>query len=127
MLNTFEQTARALADPSRLRILKLLEEGELCPCHLGAVLGLDDDDIAMHLGVLRLAGLVQQHQEEGWTYFRLAKSAVTPYAPAFLALLKGRLNDDDIIADDRGQLARLHLTPAPHLCHAQHLPQAMND
>lgn len=122
MLNTFEQTARALADPIRLRILKLLEEGELCACHLSAVLALDADTVDHALAVLRHAGLVQAHHDGDWTYYRLAKSAVTPYGPAFLALLKGRLNDDDIVADDRCQLARLHATPPPLLSASEHAP-----
>ncbi|HLN25146.1 MAG TPA: ArsR family transcriptional regulator, partial [Patescibacteria group bacterium] len=40
MLETFETVAKAVADPSRVRILKLLESGELCVCQITTVLGL---------------------------------------------------------------------------------------
>ena len=59
MLETFETVAKAIADPNRVRILKLLEGGELCVCQITTVLNLAAGTISKHLGVLEAAGYVE--------------------------------------------------------------------
>jgi DNA-binding transcriptional ArsR family regulator len=49
---------KALGDPTRLRIVKLLEGGELCVCQLIAVLGMGQSRISRHLSILKEAGLI---------------------------------------------------------------------
>jgi ArsR family transcriptional regulator len=54
---------KALADPTRLRILNLLMEAPLCVCELGQVLQLPQPLISRHLAYLKNAGLVQDHRQ----------------------------------------------------------------
>lgn len=54
---------KALADPTRLRILNLLMEAPLCVCELGQVLELPQPLISRHLAYLKNAGLVQDHRQ----------------------------------------------------------------
>ncbi len=63
---------KALGDPTRLRILKLLEHGELCVCHLTAVLGMGQSRISHHLSILKKAGLIADRREGKWAYYRLS-------------------------------------------------------
>ncbi len=63
---------KALADPTRLRIVALLAHGELCVCHLEKGLGLLQTTASRHLGVLRAAGVVEARREKSWVYYRLA-------------------------------------------------------
>ena len=63
---------RAFSDPIRLRILSLIQPGELCVCDLVAVLKLPQPTISRHLSYLRRAGLVKVRQERSWNYYELA-------------------------------------------------------
>jgi ArsR family transcriptional regulator, arsenate/arsenite/antimonite-responsive transcriptional repressor len=54
---------KALADPTRLRILNLLMESPLCVCEFGRVLRLSQPHISRHLAYLKNAGLIQDHRQ----------------------------------------------------------------
>lgn len=63
---------RACSDRTRLRILHLLSEGELCVCHIVDVLAVPQPKASRHLAYLRRAGLVKSRREGLWSYYRLA-------------------------------------------------------
>lgn len=67
---------KALADPNRLRIVKLLKEGELCACELTIALPSSQSTVSHHLSVLKSAGLIKERKEGKWSYFRLSEGAV---------------------------------------------------
>jgi ArsR family transcriptional regulator len=62
---------KALADGSRLRILKLLQKSELCGCHIGAALAMVQPQVSFHMKILKKAGLIEQRRCGRWTYYRL--------------------------------------------------------
>ena len=64
---------KALADPTRLRILGLVAGGEVCVCHLHEALGIPQPTASRHLAYLRRAGLVDGRRQGLWVYYRLAK------------------------------------------------------
>jgi len=66
---------RALGDPTRLRILKLLTGGELCVCQIEQSLRISQALTSRHLGILRMTGLVQARREGQWVHYSLAKPA----------------------------------------------------
>jgi ArsR family transcriptional regulator len=74
----FRATAglKALAEPLRWQILRLLGREELCVCHLVDELGVAQPLISHHLRVLREAGLVESSKHRYWTYYRLRPDAV---------------------------------------------------
>jgi len=63
----------ALADPTRLRILSLLGEDEICVCHIHASLDVPQPTASRHLAYLRKAGLVEARRDGPWIHYRLAK------------------------------------------------------
>jgi ArsR family transcriptional regulator len=63
---------RALADETRLRILALLRDGEVCVCHIHGGLRLPQPTISRHLAYLRKTGLVEARREGVWMHYRLA-------------------------------------------------------
>ncbi|MGB9940518.1 ArsR/SmtB family transcription factor [Methanosarcina sp.] len=67
---------KALADINRLKIIKLLKEGELCVCELTTALSTSQSTVSHHLSVLRTAGLIKERKEGKWSYFRLSDGAV---------------------------------------------------
>ena len=129
MLETFETVAKAVADPSRVRILKLLEKGELCVCQITTVLGLAPATVSKHLASLKTAGLLQQRRDGKWVYYRLAERGLNPYAQHFLRLVGTSLVDDPTIGEDRRVLALVNAVPLQILCdegRAALAPNALN-
>jgi len=100
-IREYEMVLKAMADPTRVRILKILEAGELCVCQVVAVLELTQGTISKHLSLLKKAGLVKERQEKKWVYYALDGSGRSPYAGKMVATLKGWLNDDPIVSRDR--------------------------
>ncbi len=64
---------RAFSDRTRLRIMHLLQEGELCVCDLVSVLRVPQSTASRHLAYLRRAGLVRVRKEQSWSYYSLAE------------------------------------------------------
>jgi ArsR family transcriptional regulator len=71
-LETLETLFKALADSTRLRILGLLLDGEICVCHIHESLGLPQPKISRHLAYLRRTGLVETRRDGLWVHYRLA-------------------------------------------------------
>ena len=62
-LVSLENTFKALADQTRLRILGLLQAGEICVCDIHGSLGLPQPTVSRHLAYLRKSGLVATRKE----------------------------------------------------------------
>ena len=62
-MNELVLAAKALADPTRVRVLAALRDGELCVCELSDVLDVTQSTLSTHLQVIRDANLVQTRKE----------------------------------------------------------------
>jgi ArsR family transcriptional regulator len=71
-LVSLEGLFKALADRTRLRILGLLLDGEVCVCHIHESLDLPQPKTSRHLAYLRRAGLVEARKDGLWVHYRLA-------------------------------------------------------
>jgi ArsR family transcriptional regulator len=69
----------ALADETRVRILSLLIEGELCVCDLMRVLNEPQSKVSRHLAYLRGAKWVEGRKEGLWMHYRLSRSTEKIY------------------------------------------------
>ena len=69
---TVARVCRALADPTRLRLLSRLGRAEVCVCDLQADVGRDQPTVSRHLAMLRKCGLVTCRKEGRWCYYRRA-------------------------------------------------------
>ena len=68
------ETFKTLSDETRLRILKLLEHGELCVCGLVAALDMIQPKVSFHLGVLKEARFITDRRQGKWIYYRIDDS-----------------------------------------------------
>lgn len=98
-LKESQKVFNALADPTRLRILNLLIEGELCVCDLMAVLKSPQSKISRHLAYLRKARLAQSRREGLWMHYRLSKPAGKLEEYLLDALRKSRAEFAELAAD----------------------------
>ena len=69
---SLDQFFRALADPTRLRLLNLIAGREICVCFFVEILGTSQPKISRHLAYLRRAGLVAARRDGKWMHYRLA-------------------------------------------------------
>lgn len=71
-----QRLLRALAEPIRLQVVQVLQDGERCVCDLTSDLDLAQSKLSFHLKVLKDAGLIRARQEGRWIYYRLEPSAL---------------------------------------------------
>ncbi|MBE3557516.1 MAG: winged helix-turn-helix transcriptional regulator [Firmicutes bacterium] len=67
---------KALADPTRLRLLKLLSVDTFCVCELGELLEIHQPAVSQHLQKLRQAGWIYAQKRGQWVYYRVAAEAL---------------------------------------------------
>ena len=97
-MERFIKVMKALSDPGRVKILKMLEERSLCVCEIQAALGLAQPTVSKHLKTLEEAGLVTFFKEGLWVNYRLTEGRDSPYAATMLGTLRHWLTDDPEIA-----------------------------
>ena len=71
-LGAADRLLKALADPTRLRIVGLLQDGEICVCHIHDSLKIPQSKASRHLAYLRKAGVVNAEKRGLWVYYRIA-------------------------------------------------------
>jgi ArsR family transcriptional regulator len=103
---------RALGDETRLRIVALLSHGELCVCHIEAALDLNQSTASRHLGILRMAGVVDCRREGTWVYYRLTDQEHETVAGALEVLTRAFGAERALRADH----ARLRKSCGPNAC-----------
>ncbi len=99
-MESFILLSKAISDPTRVRMLKLLEGGELCVCEIMEVLGLVQSTASKHLNILKMAGLVESRKGGTWSYYRLANKS-RQHNRDFLKFIALHLNDDEVITKDK--------------------------
>ena len=67
---------KALSDETRLRILKLLEQGELCVCDIVAAFDMIQPKVSFHLAVLKEAGLIKDRKQGKWVHYKIDDSDI---------------------------------------------------
>jgi len=102
-LATTPDVFRAFADPTRLRILNLLLEREVCVCDLCGVLGVIQPKVSRHLAYLRQAGLVEVRQDGKWKHYRIKRDA-QGLERTLINCVKSCLRGIDVLQEDLNRL-----------------------
>ena len=105
-LSALESVFKALADDTRLRILALLQAGEICVCDIHGSLGLPQPTVSRHLAYLRKAGLVHGRKDGLWVHYRLA-SLPDPVMQTVMDAVNHALGHVDSGEKDRRRLLKL--------------------
>ena len=108
----------ALADRTRLRLLNLMREGEICVCYFTAALDEPQPKISRHLAYLRQAGLVETTRIGKWIYYRIAEPK-DEYASAVLRATTDWLANDNQMQEDRARLLQISC------CETEQMPIAI--
>lgn len=93
-MKAFVKVMKALSDPNRVKILKMLQHKMMCVCEMQAALGIAQPTVSKHLKLLEDAGLVGHRKDGLWVNYHLADGGNSPYAATLLGNLKHWLHDD---------------------------------
>jgi ArsR family transcriptional regulator, arsenate/arsenite/antimonite-responsive transcriptional repressor len=120
-IDDLENVYKALADKTRLRILGLLGNNEVCVCHIHDTLGLPQPTVSRHLAYLRNSGLVAVRRDGVWMHYRLSGS-LSPLVRGIVSGAIEALHQLPATSQDRKQFqrafGRLYIfdTPAGGTC-----------
>lgn len=98
-MKAFVKVMKALSDPNRVKIVKLLQQKVMCVCELQGALGISQPSVSKHLKILEEAGLVEYQKDGLWVNYYLADGNHSPYAASLLGNIKHWLDDDPEVAD----------------------------
>lgn len=87
------ETFKALAEESRLRILALLTDGEMCVCEIEETLGMTQSNVSRHLTALRNAGIIECNKSAQWAFYSVSATFKSDYGHLWL-LLQEKLNQE---------------------------------
>lgn len=91
---------KALSDPNRLRIIKMLQIRPLCVCEITEILQLATSTVSKHLSILRDSDLILDEKDGKWVNYYLNNSAADEHVSKLLPLLEKWLPDDNTIRQD---------------------------
>jgi len=92
---------KALSDETRLKLLKILENGEICVCDLVSVLDTSQPKISFHLNVLKEAGLIRDRKQGKWVHYSINDSDI--FRRFLIVSILEKISDETI----KGYLSRL--------------------
>jgi ArsR family transcriptional regulator len=98
---------RAFADATRLRLLNLLLEREICVCDLCEILGEIQPKVSRHLAILRRAGLVRVRRDGKRKFYALSKDR-SPLQQKLFRCVRSCLSEFEALAEDRRRLESMH-------------------
>ena len=98
-MKSFIKVMKALSDPNRVKILKLLQQKVMCVCELRGALEISQPSVSKHLKILEEAGLVGSYKDGLWVNYHLEEGKSSPYAASLLGNLKHWLEDEPEIEE----------------------------
>jgi ArsR family transcriptional regulator len=98
------KTLKALADPTRLRIVAVLLRSEVCVCELTAILGMEQSRISHQLRILRDADIVEDRRDRRWIVYAIPERSRLALDLLIKNFLKEKLAESNEITRD---LARI--------------------
>lgn len=107
---------KALGEPTRLKIVKLVTVQELCVCELVAILEMSQPRVSQHLKVLKNAGIVMERKEGQKSFYKLNPEFGSGEIKDFLNYMTAQLEALSELADERQRLAQIDTNEAVIRC-----------
>jgi ArsR family transcriptional regulator len=97
-MRDFIRVMKALSEPNRVKIIKMLQHKTMCVCEMQSALQISQPAVSKHLKLLEDAGLIHFRKDGLWVNYHLSDGGGSPYAASILGNLKHWLEDDAKIA-----------------------------
>jgi len=114
-MREFIKVMKALSDPNRVKMVKMLQHKVMCVCEIKEALGLAQSTASKHLKTLEDAGLITFAKEGLWVNYRLADGARNPYVANLLGNMQYWLEED---AEVSALIAQLPEIRRENICRA---------
>ena len=98
---------KALSDPNRLRILKMLQTKPLCVCEITDVLKLATSTVSKHLSILRGAGFIAEEKDGKWVNYMINPYPSDKRISSVLSTLDFWISDDSLIISDKHKIQKV--------------------
>ena len=98
-MKEFIKVMKALSDPARVKIMKMLQHKTMCVCEIQTALDKAQSTTSKHLKILEDAGLITYQKNGLWVNYKLADGTQSPFAASLISHLHHWLEDDSDIRD----------------------------
>ncbi len=98
-MKTFIKVMKALSDPNRVKMMKMLQKRPLCVCEIQQLLGIAQSTTSKHLKILEDADLVKSVKDGLWVNYALSDGNDSPFAASMIGNLKHWLDSDSQIKE----------------------------
>ena len=98
-MKDFIKVMKALSDPSRVKIIKMLQHKKMCVCEMREALRISQPSVSKHLKILEEAGLVDYSKDGLWVDYFLTDGRKSPYVSSLMGNLRHWLEDEPEIED----------------------------
>ena len=92
-MKDFVKVMKALSDPNRVKIVKMLQHKSMCVCEMKEALHISQPSVSKNLKTLEDAGLVEFNKDGLWVNYRLSDGGRSPYVASLLGNLRHWLED----------------------------------
>ena len=93
-MKAFVKVMKALSDPNRVKIIKMLQHKMMCVCEIQDALRIAQPSVSKHLKILEEANLVDYKKDGMWVNYHLTDGSSSPYVASLLGNLRHWLADD---------------------------------
>jgi len=97
-MKDFLKVTKALSDPNRVKVMKMLQHKVMCVCEIQAALGIAQPTASKHLKILEYAGLVYSRRDGQWVNYYPTDGQHSPYAATLLGNLRHWLEEDAAVS-----------------------------
>ncbi|MFH1481623.1 MAG: metalloregulator ArsR/SmtB family transcription factor [Pseudomonadota bacterium] len=98
-MKAFTHVMKALSDPNRVKIIKMLQNKMMCVCEIREALQISQSSVSKHLKILEDAGLVDFKKDGLWVNYYLTDGRKSPYASSLVGNLRHWLEDEPEITE----------------------------
>jgi ArsR family transcriptional regulator len=107
MIEEKTKVFKALSDPNRLRILKMLQTKSLCVCEITDVLKLATSTVSKHLSILKATGFIIEDKDGKWVNYLINPRPSDARISSVLSTLDFWISDDQLIISDKQKVQKV--------------------
>jgi len=108
VMKDFTKVMKALSDPNRVKIVKMLQHKTMCVCEMKEALQIAQPSVSKHLKILEDASLVARRKDGQWVDYYLTDGTSSPYVASLLGNLKHWLENEEEIEELLEKIPHIH-------------------
>jgi ArsR family transcriptional regulator len=98
-MKVFIKVMKALSDPNRVKIVKMLQHRLMCVCELQEALNISQSSVSKHLKILEKSGIIDYEKDGLWVNYYLTDGMQSPYVSSLMGNLRHWLDDEPEVTE----------------------------